>query len=179
MKKMYSYVESCVSIRKMLTNFLDYGIDVSRLDLMDDLIKSSETDQVKILNSYLSLKEQRVLFGATRNICNVVKVMKEKLKIARETHENPTTIELSLEIMENLSNTASFVDEFLINGKTEDINTVDQLSRILYKKASKLGFYQDIKTQLKDAGITKKEVKTFVEKLSKNIEEMETEDEFI
>ena len=176
---MYSYARSLESIRKMLVDFLERGIDVSKLDPVDRVVDSSKIDQVKILNSYLSLVEQRVLFGAVRNIHNVVKTMKEKLKIARETHENPTTLELSLEIMQHLSNVAFYVDEFVIRGKIKNMNRIKELSRILYRKARYLGFYQDIDTQLKDAGITEEEVQTFVEKLNENIElEMEIKDEF-
>ena len=175
---MYSYVKGCADIRNMLRNFLEHGIEVSKLSSMDCLIKSSESDQIKILNSYLSLVEQRVLFGATRNIYNIARAMKEKVKIARETHENPTTLELSLEIMEHLSNVAFYIDEFVVHGKTKDIDRINELSRILYRKANRFEFYQDMDTQLKDAGITEEEVKTFVEELNKNIElEMETADE--
>jgi len=175
---MYSYVKACADIRRMLRDFLERGIEVTELDLMDRVIKSSEIDQVKILNSYLSLVEQRALFGATRNVHNIIKVMKEKLKIARETHENPTTLELSLEIMQPLSNVATYIDEFMIHRKVEDVDKLNELSRILYKKANYFGFYQDIETQLKDARITEEEIKTFVEKLNENIElEMETQDE--
>ena len=176
--RMYSYVKGCADIREMLRIFLERGIEVRKLRLMDRLIKSSEIDQVKILNSYLSLVEQRALFGATRNIHNMARAMKEKLKNARGTHENPTTLELSLEIVQHLSNLAPYVDEFMIHGKIEDIDRLNELSRALYKKANYFGFYQDIETQLEDAGVTEEEVKTFVEKLSENIElEMETEDE--
>jgi len=167
---MYSYVESFESIQKMLIDFLRHGIDVSKLDPMDRVIESSEIDQVKILSSYRSLKEQRTLFGATRNINNIIRVMKEKVKIAREIHENPTTLKLSLEILEHLSNIAPYVDEFVTNGKTEEIHRINELSRILYRKANYLGFYRDIETQFKDANITKEEVKDFVEKLNEDIE---------
>lgn len=177
-RKVYSYVKGCADIHTMLRSFLEQGIDVSKLDLMDHAIKSSEIDQIKILNSYLSLEEQRVFFGVTRNIYNIIRAMKEKIEIARETHENPTTLELSLEIMQHLSNVAPYVDEFVIHGKIGDTDRINELSRILYRKASYLGFYQNIETQLKDARITDEEVKTFVEKLNENIElEMESQDE--
>jgi len=175
---MYSYVKACAGIHTMLRDFLEQGIEVRKLDLMDRLIKSSQIDQIRILNSYLSLIEQRALFGATRNIYTIVRAMKEKLKIARETHENPTTIELSLEMMQHLSNVASYIDEFMVRGKTVDIKRLNELSRILYKKANSFGFYQDVETQLKDARITDEELKTFVRKLHENIEsEMEMQDE--
>jgi len=162
----------------MLRDFLEHGIEVTELRLLDRLIKSSEIDQIRILNSYLSLVEQRALFGAMRNIYNIARAMKEKLIIARETHENPTTLELPIEIMQHLSNVAPCIDEFVIHGKTGDIGRINELSRILYRKANYLGFYQDMETQFKDANITEEEVKTFVEELHKNIElEMETEDE--
>lgn len=177
-RRMYSYVEGFKSIRKMLIDFLRHDIDASNLDPIDQVIESSEIDQVKILNSYRSLKEQRSLFGATRNINNIIGVMKEKIKVARETHENPKTLELSLEMLEHLSNIAPYIDEFMTKGKTEETDRINDLSRILYKKANYLGFYQDIETQLKEANISKEEVKNFMEKLNEDIELMvESEDE--
>lgn len=175
---MYSYVKGCAQIRNMLTDFLEHGIEISKLKVMDRLIESSKIDQVRILNSYVSLAEQRTLFGAMRNTYNIITVMKEKLKIARETHENPTTIESSLEILQHLSTVASYIDEFMIDGKTKPMHRIDELSRILYKKANYFGFYHDVGTQLRNAGITEEEAKSFVEKLNENIElEMETLDE--
>lgn len=125
--KMKNYVEGFESIREMLRDFLRHGVDPSKLDPMDQVIESSEMDQVRILNSYLSLAKQRVLFGATKNIQNIIRVMKQKLKIAHITHENPTTIELSLEILENLSNLAPHLDDFLIGDKANDVNTINEL----------------------------------------------------
>jgi len=175
--KMPSYVKSCADISRMLRSFLVHGIDVNELASLDRLIESSEIDQVKILNSYLPLVEQRALFGATRNINNITKIMKEKIGIARETHENPRTLELSLELMQHLSNLAPYIDEFRLHKKIED-NQINELSRILYRKANNLGFYQSVGAQLEEARITEEEVKTFVEKLNENIElEMETRDE--
>lgn len=175
--KMYRYVEGFGNIREMLIDFLRHGIAVNKLGAMDQVIESSEIDQVKILNSYRSLKEQRILFGATRNINNIVRMMKEKIKVARETHENPTTLELSLELIEYLSNLAPYIDEFATNGKIEEVDRINELSRILYRKANYLGFYQDIETQLEDARITEDEIKFFVEELNKNIEIEMIEDE--
>ena len=175
---MHRYVESFENIQKMLIDFLRHGIDFNKLDPVDQVIESSEIDQVKILNSYRSLKEQRTLFGAMRNINNIVGVMKEKIKIACETHENPTTLELSLEMIKHLSNLAPYIDEFMTNGKKEEIDRINELSRILYRKANYLGFYQDIETQFKEANISKEEVKDFVEKLNEDIElVVGTEDE--
>jgi len=175
---MFSYVESFESIRKLLMDFLRNGIDVSKLGLLDHVIESAKIDQVKILNSYQPLAVQRALFGATRNINNVVELMKEKIEIARETHENPKTLELSLEIIEHLSTIAPYIDHFMIKGETKETDRINELSRILYRKAIHLGFYNDIETQLKNARITDEEAKAFVEKLSENIGfEVETVDE--
>jgi len=175
---MFSYVEGFESIQKMLRDFLENGIDISKLDPLDRVIESAKIDQIKILNSYQPLLVQRAFFGATRNINNVVEVMKERIKIAREIHENPKTLELSLEIVEQLSAIAPYIDDFVNKDRIKEIERVNELSRILYRKASYLGFYRDIESQLKDARITNDEVKAFVEKLSENIGlEVETLDE--
>jgi hypothetical protein len=175
---MFNYVKGLENIRKMLMGFLSNGIDVTKLEPMDRVIESAKIDQVKILNSYQPLAVQRTLFGAMRNISNVVEVMKEKVRIARETHENPTTLELSLEIIEHLSTIAPYVDDFIIEGKIREMSRLNELSRILYRKANRLGFYQDVETQLKQARISRDETQAFLERLSENIGlEVETLDE--
>lgn len=174
---MYNYARGSIDIQGMLVNFLKNGIDVNNLKPLDYVIEASEIDQIKILNSYLSTVDQRTLFGALRNINNILKVMKEKIKIARETHQNPTNLEVSLEIMEHLSSLAFHIDNFLNDGKLNEIARINELSRILYKKANYFGFYQDVDTQLKNAGITEEEAKAFVGKLNENIELEMIEDE--
>ena len=162
----------------MLSNFLKYGIEESEFDPLDRLVETSEIGQVKVLNSYLSLREQRVLFGATRNVYTIAKVMKEKLKNAKKIHENPATIDHSLELFEHLENVCKHVDYFMSNRKVLDLDRLNDLSRILFKKANSLGFYQDIDSQLKDAGITEEEVRSFVIKLNEKVElDMEILDE--
>jgi hypothetical protein len=175
---MFNYVVGFENIRKMLIDFLESGVDVTRLEPMDRVIESAEIDKVRILNSYQPLMVQRSLFGAMRNIGNVVEVMKEKVKVAREGCENPKTLELSLEIIEHLSVIAPYIDDFFVEGKVREMNRLNDLSRILYRKANHLGFCQDIETQLKRARISRDEVYAFIEKLSENIGlEVETLDE--
>jgi len=175
---MFTYSQGFTSIRKMVTVFLEKGIDIDKLEPLDRLIESAKIDQIRVLNSYQPLAVQRILFGALRNIDSVVGAMKGKIKIARETHENPKTLETSLEILEYLSNLAPYIDGFHTKGKTEDTERISELSRILYRKANHLGFYGDIETQLKDAKIADDDVKAFVGKLTENIElEVETLEE--
>jgi len=153
----------------MLNTFLHNGIDANKLDPINRVIESAKSDQVKILNSYQSLTTQRVFFGATMNISTIAEVMKERIKVAKERHENPLTLDLSLELLDNLMALAPYIDEFIHEGKIIDINRTNELSRNLYRKANSLGFYTTSETQLKSAGITKEEAKAFVEKLSENI----------
>lgn len=170
--------KNCTATQRMLADFLKHGIEEIKLTPLDHLIELSEINQIRILNSYLSMREQRVLFGATRNISTVTKVMKEKLKIAKKIHENPTTIEQSLELIEPLENVCRHVDYFMSNKRVLDLKRLNELSRIFYKKACSLGFYKDVDSQLKDAGITEEEVKDFITKLNENVElEMEILDE--
>jgi len=162
----------------MLNTFLRQGIDEAHLEPLDDLVKSSQIDEIKVLNSYQPLSQQRVLFGALRNIYNTADEMRAKLKIARAIHENPKTVERALEIVESLCTIAPYIDEFLIQGKTKEGEKINELSRALYRKANRLGFYQDLGTQLKHALIAENEVEDFFKKLTENIEiEVETTDE--
>jgi len=116
-------------------------INISNLSKMDAIIKRSDIDQFKTLNSVSSLNAQRVIFGAIRNINTSLKCMKEKLRTAALRHENPTTAENALELINSLSNVAICIDSFH-NGEidTREVDNIAKLSRILYKKAKMFGF---------------------------------------
>jgi hypothetical protein len=175
---MFNYVEGCEKLRRMLNAFLVNGIDETHLESLDDLIKSSEIDEIKVLNSYQPLSQQRVMFGALRNIYNTADEMRAKLRIAHAIHENPKTVERALEMVESLCAVAPYIDEFLTQGKIKESEKINELSRALYRKANRLGFYQDVGAQLKHAQIAENEVEDFFKKLAENIEiEAETTDE--
>jgi hypothetical protein len=175
---MFNYVEGCEKLHKMLNTFLVNGIDETHLEPLDDMVKSSQIDEIKVLNSYQPLPQQRVLFGALRNIYNTADEMRAKLRIARAIHENPKTVERALELVESLCAIAPYIDEFLTQGKTEENEKITELSRALYRKANRLGFYQDLGTQLRHAQIAENEIEDFFKKLAENIEiEVETTDE--
>jgi len=177
-EELFNYVEGCERLRRMLNTFLRQGIDEAHLEPFDDLIKSSQIDEIKVLNSYQPISQQRVLFGALRNIYNIANEMRAKLRIARAIHENPKTVERALEMVESLCTIAPYIDGFLIQGKTKESEKINELSRVLYRKANHLGFYQDLDTQLKHAQIAENEVKNFFKELTENIElEVETTDE--
>lgn len=166
---MFRYSTGFEDIRIMLNTFLHNGIDASKLDPINRIIESAKNDQVKILNSYQSLSAQRIFFGVAMNISTITEVMKERIKVAKERHENPLTLDLSLELLDNLVALAPYIDDFINEGKITDLNRTNELSRLLYRKANSLGFYTTVETQLNSAGITKDETKAFVEKLSENI----------
>jgi len=175
---MFNYVEGCERIHRMLNTFLVNGIDENHLEPLDDLIKSAQIDEVKALNSYQPMSQQRILFGAFRNIYNTTEEMRAKLRIARAIHENPKTVERALEMIENLCVVAPYIDEFLTKGGTKESGRLNELSRALYRKANRLGFYQNVDAQLKHAQIREAEVEAFAKKLTENIEiEVETTDE--
>jgi hypothetical protein len=175
---MFSYVEGFEKTRRMLNSFLINGIDENHLEPLDDLTKAAQVDEVKALNSYQPLSQQRIMFGAFRNIHNISKEMREKLRIAHAIHENPKTVERALEMMESLCAIAPYVDEFLTSGRAKEDKKINDLSRALYRKANRLGFYQNLDTQLEQARISKVEVEDFVKKLTENVEiEVETMDE--
>ena len=169
---MTGYAQKVESIQSVLDDFRRKGfIDKARLGSLDELIRSSYADQFKILNTpRLSLDEQRSLFGAVRNMHTTAKAMRTKLVNASERHENPTTAELSLETMGSLSALAPYLDEYFARGEVLHIKTVNELSRILYKKAKRSGFSEDISAQFEALGISPEELKSFTEKLNHNIE---------
>jgi len=168
---MYSYKQNLLNIRKMLNIFIETkNIDTSQLSKMDALIKQSEKDEIRVLSRPLPLDVQRTMFGAFRNITTSVKAMKEKLKTASLKHENPTTAEQALELMESLSNVVYYIDPFVNEGKiVAEPDEIAKFSRILYRKAKSLGFSEDQRAQLKEAGITEKQVKSFVNDFDNNV----------
>ena len=176
---MFNYIDGCERLRKMLNIFLKDGIDEAHLEPLDDLVKFSQIDEVKVLNSYQPLHQQRILFGALRNIHTTTNEMRAKLRVARATHENPKTIELALEMVDSLCAIAPCIDEFLARGKmTESEKKVNEFSRAIYRKANRLGFYPNLETQLKQAQIRENEVEDFFRRLASNIEiEAENVDE--
>lgn len=177
--KMKSYSLELTSIQEILRGFArTQTIDAHQLSTMDEIIKRSEQDQFRILNSSFSSDVQRIMFGAIRNINTAVKGMKTRLRTASERRENPTTAEQALELMENLSNVAHYVDLYVNKGQITDLQEIDKLSRLLYRKANSLGFSQDQMEQLKEAGITEKQIESFVSSFDNKVsQQLEIEEE--
>ncbi len=169
---MISYREELSKVNNMFVGFINNRkIEVNKLDSMNNLIAFATENQVRVLNSgYFSLNEQIVLFGTLTNVKNVTETIKQRLAVASEKHENPTTAELALEMMPSFYNLVPYIDDFVNNKPVRDIDRLDEFSRILHRKANKFGFSKDIKTQFKEANITTDDVKEFVEKLKTNIE---------
>jgi hypothetical protein len=169
---MMIYAQRVQTIQRMLGDFRQKGIiDNTRLAPLDELIRSSYADQFRILNApWLSLDEQRSLFGAIRNMHTIAKTVKARLAAASERHENPTTTDLSLEVIESLSSLAPYVDEYFTRGQVSQLRAINELSRILHKKAKRLGFSEDSTTQFKSLKIGPEELKDFTDKLNQNIQ---------
>lgn len=168
---MKSYELELTSIQGMLRGFVEAKtIDVKKLSIMDALIKKSEQDQFIILNSSFQFEIQSSIFGAIRNINTALKGIKARLRTASERHENPTTAEQALEIMESLSNVATFIDPFACERRIiAEPDEITKVSRILYRKAKSFGFSEDLETQLNEAGVTEKEVKSFIKRFDNNV----------
>jgi len=177
---MRKYKLEFIQVQKMLKEFVGCGsININQLNLMDNIIAWSKEDQFHVLNdALLSLIEQRVFFSAIINISTSMNIMKERLKTASINDDNPTIAELALELMPIYLSLAPYIDEFLNGNKIIGINRISEYSRGLYRKANKFGFYPDINTQLIEAGVTKTQIKKFIESFNKNISsEIELEEE--
>jgi len=177
---MKRYYDDFTIIEKTLRGFTDTGIiGVSQLDVFDSIIEKSNADQIKILNNtYLTLNNQRILFGVCRNISETSRIMKSRLEQAYSTGENPATAEAALEIMPLFFNLSDYIDDFFNKLEIFDSDKIFMFSRNLYKKAKKLGFSQESSTQLKEIGVSTTQIKKFVEKFNENIvNELELEEE--
>ena len=169
---MFSYGSELSRITNVLNTFVsNRKIETDRLDSMDTLISFSNEIQVKTLNlGSLTLEEEITIFDATTNIKNTLESMKAKLQIAFEKHENPTTAELALEVMPSLRNLEPFINDFVNTSNVRDIDRLNEFSRILHKKAHKLGFYKDVEDQFQEVDIKPEDVQEFIEQLKDNIE---------
>lgn len=177
---MKGYYADFQLIEKTLDGFADTGkIDALKLDIFDSVIKRSNTDQIRILNNtFLNLNDQRILFGVFRNISETSRIMKSRLEQAYSISENPTTVEVALEIMPLFYNLSGFIDDFFNKMEIFDSEKIFIFSRNLYKKAKKLGFSQDTSSQLKEIGLSATHIKKFVDKFNENIiSELELEEE--
>ena len=178
---MHSYKQEIIRIQGMLKEFVNSGrIEPNKLDVMDNIIRRSEEDQIKILNnSYIPLYAQRSFFGAIRNVNISMKSMKERLAHASSQHENPTTAEQALELIPSFLNLAPHIDSLLSENIFPTlVGNVFKFSRLLYKKAAAFGFSQDAVSQLKEAGVTESQIESFIDAFSKNISlELEIEEE--
>lgn len=179
-----SYRREFIKIQEMLQGFVESGeIDATKLSLMDSIIKWSEEDQIKTLNdSYLPLEAQRSFFGAIRNVNISMKSMRKKLESAPVKHENPTTAELALELMPSFFNLAPHIDSLIARDihaiRKRRLRNVSRFSRILYRKAKSSGFSQDTISQLKEAGVTKSQIESFIDDLNRNVAlELDIEEE--
>lgn len=176
---MYAYKNDLIVIHAMLSNFVKNRIiDSKQLSKMDAVINKSEEEQFKTLNCSLPLDVQRTLFGAVRNINTTLKCMKQKLSTAAERHENPTTAENALELMESLNNLVYSINCYDSGCRNCNLGEIDSFSRILYRKAKSFGFSEDIEIQLKEAGVTSSQIESFIASFDNNIaQELDIEEE--
>jgi hypothetical protein len=164
----------------MLNGFVEaHQIDVTKLNIFDIIIERSRSDQFRILNNaYLSLDDQRTLFGAFRNISEISGIMKSQLKEAHAIGENPTTAELALEIMPSFITLSQYLDDVLAKKEIYDPDKIFLFSRNLYKKSKQLGFFKNTFSQLKEIKLSKIEVKQFFNKFNEKITtELELQEE--
>jgi hypothetical protein len=176
---MYAYKQDLIEIRQMLAVFVKTKfIETKQLSKMDPLISKSEEDQFRTLSYSFSLDVQRTIFGAVRNINMTVKCMKEKLKNASAKHENPTTAEKALEIMETLNNLVFCLNAYESGYMESSLSEIDEYSRILYRKAKAFGFSESLETQLREAGITNSQIESFIGSFDSNLaQELDIEEE--
>ena len=169
--EMHRYRPEFVKINDALREFVDVEfIDNKKLDMFDNVIKWSLEDQISVINNaYLSIKEQMILFGAFSEIEKSVKVVKEKLKNALRSHENPATAASALSLMPRLIEIGPLIDFYVNRRKIRNFDRLHELTRNLYKNAKVLGFSKDPSSQLNEVGVTRKELTEFMDSFRLNI----------
>jgi trehalose-6-phosphatase len=177
---MTNYESNFKFITKTLNGFVEARqIDVSKLNVFDGVIEKSRSDQFKILNnSYLSLNDQRTIFGAFRNISDISETMKIRLKEAHKTGDNPTTAELALEIMPSFITLSQYLDDILAKKEVYNTEKIFLFSRNLYKKSKQLGFFKNAAAQLKEIKLSRGDIEQFFKKFNDTVTtELELQEE--
>jgi hypothetical protein len=154
-------------------------IDKSKLGAFNELAQTAYADELRILNSpRLTLDDQRSLFGAVRNVHVAAKSMRDRLSTASQRHENPVTANQALEVCESLFNLSPYIDGYLKSGKVPERRTINDISRMLYKKAKRYGFSEDAATQFKALNIGSDDIQNFTKKLEEKIQaEVDADDD--
>ena len=179
-QEMNWYSERFELMNIALNSFVQTGrIDRSQLEVFNEINERAKEDQFRILNQpYLSLNDQRVLFGAFRNISQSTEIMKVRLQNASKIGENPTTAKISLELAPLYLALGSYIDDFFNKKEIFDSNNIFLFSRNLYKKAKKHGLLKDASSQLTDLRIAPSVVEAFAETFTNNVsQEIEIEEE--
>ena len=158
------YRPEFITIRNTVSDFVETKhIDPEKLNVFDNVLKWTVEDKFEVLNNaYLTIKEQMILFGAFTEIEKTIKVLKEKLEMAIQRHENPTTAVQVLDLMPSLIEIGPLVDVFINTKKISNFDSLHMLTRKLYKDARASGFSKDTSSQIDDIGISNEEVNSVV-----------------
>lgn len=125
--------------------------------------------QAKMLNDgRVSLETQRILFGALRNIKNVMDSMYLSLYNA-PPHENPTTAERCKEIVPLMTNVTNGIDKYFKDGDERELNRIFTSSRALRKNSVNLGFSKTLNEEFKELSMSPKDINDFINTLNKTI----------
>jgi len=174
------YSERFGLVNTTLGSFVRAGrIDGSQLEVFSEINERAKEDQFRVLNQpYLSLNDQRIMFGVFRNISQSTEIMKVRLQNASKIGENPITAEMSLKLAPLYLALGSYIDDYFSKKEIFDSDKIALFSRNLYKKAKKHGFLKDTSSQLKDLGIAPSIIKAFAETFANNVsQEIEIEEE--
>lgn len=148
-----------------------------KMTAIDTLVDTSFKNQVAVLNdNLLMIKDQRILFGALRNIKNITKIMGESLKTANARKENPVTAEVCLGIIPYMKNLSQALDNFFsgygkipVRYKIELLMKIKEFSRMLHKKAIHFGFPKKTIDE-QEINMDKNEMRKFIDDYSTELE---------
>lgn len=176
-EKVDSYSRHIHEVSNMLNSFVkSKRIVAEEMTVIDALINTSFKDQVAVLNdNLLTIENQRILFGAMRNIRNTTLNMKESLKTAGIKKENPTTAEVCLEIIPYIRTLGQALDDFVSNFKriaikhrNELLGKIKEFSRILRKKAIQFDFSHRV-IEKQELNVDESEMKKFIDEFNNEL----------
>jgi hypothetical protein len=174
------YSEHFDRVDTTLKSFVQKGkIDTAQLEVLNEISERAKADQFRILNqSSLSLSDQRILFSSLININQSTDVMKSRLKNASMIGENPTTAEISLDLIPLYQEIGNYIDDFFSKKEIFNSEKLFLFSRNLYKKAKKYNFLKDTSSQLRALKISSSIITSFAETFANNVNhEIEINDE--
>jgi len=165
------------NIENLLNSFIKHGkIKPNKLIKLGKFQEMCIMEQRMILaDSLISLENQRDVFSTLKNIRETTGIMKHKLLIAHSVGENPTTVEMCLQIMPTMKEILNTYDVLKGKFSIDGMKKMKLLSFDLLRLTRRMGFARDYEKELKENKMSENQKITFIENFKDNLKVIHNE----